>query len=59
VTDNQTEREQVLELLTTRLSSEDTAAIMEEPTDEEIEWVVRDMKKEKAPGIDGVTTRCF
>jgi hypothetical protein len=55
VKENQTGRDKALELVTTRLTTENNADLMAEPTDEEIERVIRDMKKEKSPGIDGVT----
>jgi hypothetical protein len=44
-----------LELLTTRLTREENEAITAEPTDREITQIVQELKKEKAPGIDGIT----
>jgi hypothetical protein len=52
---NQVGRDAALELLSTRVSVEDNEAIVAEPEDEEIERVIRDMKKETAPGVDGIT----
>jgi hypothetical protein len=54
IKENQVERDQALELITTRITDEENRALEAEPDDAEIERVIRDMKKEKAPGIDGV-----
>jgi hypothetical protein len=52
---NQETRDVALELLTEQIFEEANATLTEEPEDEEILRVIRDMKKEKVPGIDGVT----
>jgi hypothetical protein len=53
---NQEMREEALELLTEELSEEANAILSEKPEDDEIQRVIWNMKKEKAPGIDGVTS---
>lgn len=49
------ERKEVLRLITTKISHADNLVMIEPPTDREIERIVQDLKKEKSPGIDGVT----
>ncbi|KAL3675001.1 hypothetical protein R1sor_024949 [Riccia sorocarpa] len=47
-------REQVLQLLTSRATQEEDATLHQVPTEEEVEEVVHDLRKEKNPGFDGL-----
>lgn len=49
------ERNEALRLMTRKISYEDNLAMVEPPTDLEIDQIVQALKKEKSPGIDGVT----
>jgi hypothetical protein len=53
---NQEGIDNALELVTGRLSPEENQALVAEPSDREILQIVKAMKKEKAPGIDGITS---
>ncbi|KAL2635683.1 hypothetical protein R1flu_007162 [Riccia fluitans] len=45
----------ILKLMHKRISEAHNAYLIEEPNEEEIEKVIRNLKTEKAPGIDGMT----
>jgi hypothetical protein len=55
VRNNQEMQDEALDLLTDQVSSEANELLDVKPIEEEILGVIRAMKKEKAPGIDGVT----
>ncbi|KAL2620271.1 hypothetical protein R1flu_000476 [Riccia fluitans] len=48
-------RRHILKLMHKRISDAHNAYLIEEPNEEEIEKVIRNLKTEKAPGIDGMT----
>lgn len=48
------EHQAILDLITNRIFGEDNLSMMEEPTEKEVEKLVKSLPKDKSPGIDGV-----
>lgn len=55
VTNNYLDRQNVLKLIQKTITEEYNESMLELPSEDEIKRMVRDLPKEKSPGIDGVT----